>query len=103
MVEIESSIPLACILFTLPVERLVIGVFLDQHHGQEARPHEPLGIAWKGAGGWLIVSQSRQLSFSRTCSVTNHWRGITSRVSVTSSPTLERLLPPQHEHDVGVG
>jgi len=29
--------PLARILLALPVERLVVGVFLDQHHRQEAR------------------------------------------------------------------
>jgi hypothetical protein len=58
---------------------------------------------WKGAGGWLIFSQTRQLNFSRTCSVMNHCRRTTSSVSVTSSPILESLLLPQHGHDVGAG
>ena len=51
----------------------------------------------------MIFSQDRQLNFSRTCSVTNHCRGTTSSVSVTSSPILESLLPPQHGHEVGAG
>jgi hypothetical protein len=29
-------------------------------------PARPLAIGWKGAGGWVIVSQDRQLNFSRT-------------------------------------
>jgi hypothetical protein len=41
-------------------------------------------MAWNGAGAWLIFSQSRQLNFSRTVSITFHWRGITSSVRVTS-------------------
>jgi len=29
-------------------------------------------MAWKGAGGWLIFSQSRQVNFSRTVWITFH-------------------------------
>ena len=32
-------------------------------------------MAWKGAGGWLIFSQARQVNFSRTVWITFHWRG----------------------------
>ena len=35
-------------------------------------PAHPLATAWNGAGGWLIFSQSRQLNFSRTVSITFH-------------------------------
>src|SRR5262249_22624957 len=66
-------------------------------------PANPRAITWNGAGGCEIVSQERQLNFSRTCSVTNHCRGITSSVSVMSSPTFESLVPPQQGHDVGPG
>jgi len=31
---------------------------------------KPRGVAWNGAGGWLIFSQSRQVNFSRTVSTT---------------------------------
>ena len=60
-------------------------------------------ITWNGAGAWLIVSQSRQENFSRTCWITFHWRGITSSVSVTSSPSLDRRAPPQQGQAVGAG
>ena len=52
-------------------------------------------MACEGAGGWVIVSQARQENFSRTCWMTFHCRGITSSVSVMSSPIL-RKVPPQH-------
>lgn len=49
-----------------------------------------------GAGGWLIASQSRQATFSRTCWITFHDRGTTSSVSVTSSPSRDHhALPGQ--------
>jgi hypothetical protein len=64
-------------------------------------PAQALGITWKGAGAWLIVSQSRQENFSRTVSITFHRRGVVSSVCVTSSPSLRRRLPPQHAQVVG--
>ena len=66
-------------------------------------PAQPRGVAWNGAGGCEIFSQSRQLNFSRTVWVTFHWRGITSSVSVTSSPTFDSRSDPQHAQDVGPG
>ena len=53
-------------------------------------PAQPLAITWNGAGAWLIFSQSRQVNFSRTVSITFHDLGMTSSVSVTSSPSLRR-------------
>jgi hypothetical protein len=47
-------------------------------------------MTWNGAGAWLIFSQSRQVNFSRTCWITFHRRGITSSVSLMSSPSLRR-------------
>jgi hypothetical protein len=29
-------------------------------------PAKPRGVTWKGAGGWVIVSQARHENFSRT-------------------------------------
>jgi hypothetical protein len=43
-----------------------------------------------------MASQARQENFSRTCAITFHWRGISSSVSVTSSPILRSLSSPQH-------
>ena len=59
-------------------------------------------MGWNGAGGWVMTSQERQLKRSRTVCSTFHWRGITSSVSVTSSPSLESL-PPQHGQALGAG
>src|SRR3974390_1438445 len=64
-------------------------------------PAHPLATAWNGAGAWLIFSQSRQLNFSRTVSITFHWRGEHSSVRVTSSPSLRRRLLPQHSQACG--
>ena len=58
-------------------------------------------MTWKGAGGSEIVSQSRQVNFSRTVCRTNQRRGTTSRVSVTASPILASRLPPQQRQVVG--
>lgn len=64
-------------------------------------PAQPRGMLWNGAGACEIVSQSRQLNLSRTVSITFHWRGITSRVRVTSSPILRSRVPPQHAQAAG--
>ena len=66
-------------------------------------PAKPRGSTWNGAGAWLIVSQSRQVNFSRTCCTTFHCRGTTSSVSVTSSPSLASLVEPQQAQAVGPG
>ena len=56
---------------------------------------KPRGVAWNGAGGWLIFSQSRQVNFSRTVSINLKRRGISSSVLVTSSPIFASRDPPQ--------
>jgi hypothetical protein len=86
----------------LAIERLMIGVFFNQDHRQQARPGKSARDHMEGRRR-LRDRQDRHLNFSRTCSVTNHWRGITSSVSVTSSPIFESLVPPQQGHDVGAG
>jgi hypothetical protein len=50
----------------------------------------------------VIFSHDRQLNFSRTVWITFHWRGTTSNVSVTSSPSLTSWLP-QHGQQGGAG
>jgi hypothetical protein len=59
-------------------------------------PAQPRAMTWNGAGAWLILSQSRQVNFSRTRWITFHCRGITSSVSLMSSPSLRSRVPPQH-------
>src|SRR5690242_1978686 len=58
-------------------------------------PAKPRGITWNGAGACVILSQSRQENFSRTVCITSHWRGTTSSVSVTSSPSFDSFVEPQ--------
>ena len=58
-------------------------------------------MTWNGAGAWLIFSQSRQLNFSRTCSITFQDFGMTSSVSVMSSPSLDSRDPPQQMQVAG--
>ena len=59
-------------------------------------------MGWKGAGGWVMLSQLRQENRSRTVWITFHRRGTTSRVSVMSSPSLASL-PPQQGQATGAG
>src|SRR6516225_6826380 len=57
-------------------------------------PARARDMTWNGAGGWVIFSHDRHVNFSRTVWITFHCRGTTSRVSVTSSPSLTSLPPP---------
>jgi hypothetical protein len=66
-------------------------------------PTKPRGVTWKGAGGCVMASHARQVNFSRTVWITFHERGITSSVSVTSSPSFDSFIEPQHGHDAGAG
>ena len=47
-------------------------------------------------GRRVIVSHCRQENRSRTVWITFHCRGMTSSVSVTSSPSFDSLAAPQH-------
>ncbi len=51
-------------------------------------------MEWRG--GWVIFSQLRHENRSRTVWITFHWRGITSSVSVMSSPSFDSFAEPQH-------
>jgi hypothetical protein len=57
----------------------------------------------RAPGGWVIAPQARQENFSRTCWITFHCRGMSSSVSVTSSPILRNRLSPQHGQVEGSG
>jgi len=58
-------------------------------------PAKPRGVTWNGAGGCAIVSQLRHENFSRTVWITFHCRGMTSSVSVMSSPSFDSFADPQ--------
>src|SRR5580704_14090732 len=78
----------AGIALALAVERLMLAVLLKQDHRQQVGAAQPRATTWNGAGGWPMLSQARQVNFSRTVWITFHCRGTTSSVSVTSSPIL---------------
>ena len=96
-------VALTGIALALPVERLMFAELGVKDHRQQARARPgPRAMTWNGAGGWVILSQRRQVNFSRTVWITFHCRGTTSSVSVMSSPSLASL-PPQHGQALGAG
>ena len=85
----------------LAVERPCCPYFSNRIMASRDGPAQPRGMAWNGAGGWAMASQSRQENFSRTVSTTFHWRGMTSSVRVTSSPSFLSRAPPQQGQALG--
>lgn len=67
-----------------------------------ARQYGPVARAVTPSG-CVIASQSRQLNFSRTVSITLKRRGISSSVEVTLSPSFDSRSDPQQGHCVGAG
>ena len=65
---------LAGVALAQPVQRLVLAELLDRIIASRFGPAQPRGVAWNGAGGWVIVSQSRHENFSRTVWITFHCR-----------------------------
>ena len=94
--------PFASINLALPVQWLICANFASRIIASRFGLARPRAIGWNGAGGWVTVSQARQVNFSRTVWITFQRRGITSRVSVMLSPSLASL-PPQHGQAVGPG
>src|SRR4249919_896717 len=103
MVDTDSSIPSRAYCSLCRFSGWWLAYFSTSIIASRLGPAKPRAMAWNGAGGCVIVSQDRQLNFSRTCSVTNQWLGTTWSVSVTTSPILESLFPPPQGHDVGAG
>lgn len=92
--EIETFL---CIALCLSVERLTLTELLEQNHSQKFGPAHPRGVEWKGAGGLLIFSQARHVNFSRMVWINVHCWGMTSSVSVMSSPILTMRSEPQQD------
>jgi hypothetical protein len=57
-------------------------------------PAQLRGVAWNGAGGSLIFSQSRQVIFSRTCWITFPVGGGQARLQ-------GNVRPPTHRRELG--
>ncbi len=72
------------------VQRLVLAELVKQDHCQEVRAEEPSWRRMERCRRLADRSQSRQVNFSRTVPLDDlpAARGITSNVSVTSSPSL---------------
>ena len=89
----------AAVSLALPVQRLVLAELLKQDHGQQIsvrRSHRGVKHG-TGAGGCAIVSHRRHAeNFSRTVWITFQDLGMTSSVSVMSSPSFDSRSDPQH-------
>src|SRR5205807_3457944 len=83
----------------LAVERQAIEVLADHHAGDETRIRAALWIGRSGAGACKIRSHDRQLSFGRIWRIALRRAGIFSSTSLTSSPSLEKCVPPQPRAD----
>src|SRR4051812_43014292 len=68
---------------------------LEQDRGEQVRPGKAARRDVEGRRRLRDRSQSRQLKRSRTVWITFQRRGITSSVSVTSSPSFDSLADPQ--------
>jgi hypothetical protein len=64
-------------------------------------PAQPLATTWNGAGAWLIFSQSRHVNFSRTVSITFHWRWDRFQRARHVLAKLAQAIAPQHADQVG--
>lgn len=80
--------PLGLKAQTLAVEGDVHAELVEQDRPQQLRTDEAARRGMERCRGWLIFSQSGQVNFSRTVSISLNRRGISSSVSVTSSPSF---------------
>lgn len=87
----------------LSVQRLMLAELLEQHHGQQVgtRPAARNHVERRRCLAHLLASPAG--NFSRTCWMTFQLRGITSSVSVISSPSLSSRALPQHRQLLGAG
>src|ERR1700733_15018419 len=79
----------------------MLAELLEQDHRQQTCPSPASGDHMERGrclADFLTVLAGELLPY---VSITFHWRGIDSRVRVTSSPSLRSRLPPQQSHAVG--
>ena len=91
----------AGIALALAVQRLMLAELLEQDHGQQARagPAARGGMERRRRLGDLLAVAAGELLADVW--ITFHWRGITSSVSVTSSPSLASRWPSRSSRTVG--
>ena len=93
---------LAAIALALPVQRADVGhTSRTGSWPAGSDPPNPAGSHGTVRGLCKIFSQSRQVNFSRTVWTTFQLRGITSSVSVMSSPSLESRSRAATATDLG--
>jgi hypothetical protein len=94
--------PFAGVALGLAVERLMLAVLLEQDHRQQAGAGPTSGDHTEGRRLLADALAVAAREFSRTIWITFHWGGgMTSRVSVMSSPSFDRRVPPQQVQAVG--
>jgi hypothetical protein len=81
----------------------MLAKLLEQHHRQQAGPGPAPRNHVERRRSLADLSQSRQENFSRTCWTTFQDFGMTSSVSVMSSPSLDSRDPPQQLQATGPG
>jgi hypothetical protein len=81
----------------------VLAILLEEKHRQQAgaRPAAGRDVERRRRLADLLAIPAGD--FPRTCWITFQLRGITSNVSVTSSPSLRSRAPPQHMQVAGAG
>src|ERR1700731_36214 len=84
---------LASVDLCLAIQRAVIGIFCDEHMGQQSGPARPRSMVRGGAGAWTTRSHPVQANFGRTWRITLKLAGMYSSISATSSPKLRSASP----------
>ena len=79
----------------LPVQGQMITVFDARTWASRPGPGRPRSIGSEGIGGCVIVSQARQLSFERTCTMALKCEGTYFSTSRASVPITVSFVPPQ--------
>jgi hypothetical protein len=79
----------------------MLAKLLEQDHRQEARAGKAARRDMERRRRLVIAPHRRQENLSRTVWITFHWRGTTSSVSVTSSPSFESFVDPQQRQLCG--
>ena len=70
-------------------------IWRSGHAPANQAPGRPRSIGNVGIGGWVMVSQSRQLILGRAWTMTLKYAGTYSSTSRSSTPIWVRCVPPQ--------
>jgi len=93
--------PFAAKAPALAVKRLVLGELVEDDGGEQVGAEKATWRCMEGRRCLTDAAAVQQVNFSRTVSTTLKRRGISSSVSVTSSPSFDRRSLPQWVQAVG--